>query len=101
MDRDVSLRAVPRRRLQVAIYDEADRIVRRFEQIQGACLDEGHVSFFGGPQDRPAKFRMPLVDIAPDGAQTVLVEDFQPGSPRSIMEGAFRAWVERHGVMTG
>jgi hypothetical protein len=79
------------------VYDEEDRVVRRFEQDQGACLDEGYVSFFGGPKDRPARYVMPLVDIAPDGAQTVLVADFQPGSPRSVMESAFRSWVEQHG----
>jgi hypothetical protein len=79
------------------VYDEQDRVVRRFEQVQGACLDEGHVSFFGGPRDRSAKFLMPLVDIAPDGTQTILVADFQPSGPRSVMENAFRAWVEQHG----
>jgi len=87
----------PGPRLQVVIYDEQDQVVRRFEQVEGVCLDEGHVSFFGGPKDRPARSLMPLVDIAPDGTRTVLVEDFQPGSPRSVMEGAFRGWVERHG----
>lgn len=87
----------PGPRLQVVIYDEADQIVRRFEQVRGACIDEGHVSFFESPQDRPARFLMPLVDIAPDGTQTVLVEDFQPESPRSVMENVFRAWVEKHG----
>lgn len=87
----------PGPRLQAVVYDENDRVVRRFEQVQGECLDEGYVSFFGGHKDRPARYRMPLVDISPDGVQTVLAHDFQPHSPRSVIETAFRAWVEAHG----
>ena len=92
---------MPGPRLRVVVYDEHDQVVRRFEQVQGRCIDEGHVSFFGGPKDRPARVLLPLVDIAPDGTQTVLVEDFRPDSLRALMEGAFRAWVERYGSQPG
>jgi len=88
----------PGPRLQVVIYDRQDNVVRRFEQVEGLLVDPGHVSFFGGPGDRPARSLMPLVDIAPDGTQKELVLDFQPGTPRHVMETAFRAWVEKYGV---
>lgn len=86
----------PGERVKAVIYDKDDKVVRRFEQIQGECLDEGYVSFFGGPRDRSAKYRMPLVDIAPDGTSTVLLADFQPHMSRNIFSDAFGAWVEKH-----
>lgn len=88
----------PGDRVQVVIYDREDKVVRRFEQVQGECLDPGYVDFFGSPKCRPAKYRMPLVDIAPDGTQTVLLQDFQPGTPRSVMSDVFGAWVAQHGM---
>lgn len=88
----------PGPRVQAVIYGKDGQVVRRFEQIQGECLDEGYVSFFGGPKDRPARYRLPVVDVAPDGTQTTLLADFQPGSPMSLFQDAFRSWVEKHGV---
>lgn len=88
----------PGPRLKVVIYGKDGQVVRRLEQVQGECIDGGHVSFFGGPGDRSARYRLPVVDVAPDGTQTVLVQDFQPGAPRSVLESAFRGWVESHGV---
>lgn len=87
----------PGPRVQVVVYDEQDQVIRRFEQAEGVCLDGGHVSFFGGPKDRPARYTLPLVDVAPDGVRTVLVADFQPNDPRSVMESTFKNWVEQHG----
>jgi hypothetical protein len=89
---------MPGPRVQAVVYGKDDQVVRRFEQVQGVCLDEGHVSFFGGPKDRPARYTLPVVDIAPDGTQTTLIADFQPGSSMSIFQEAFRAWVAKHGV---
>jgi hypothetical protein len=37
---------VPGERLQVCIVDQTGGIVRRFEQIEGRCLDPGYVDFF-------------------------------------------------------
>ena len=48
--------SLPGPRLQVVIYDANDQVVRRLEQIRGACIDEGFVSFFAGdPHSRPAR----------------------------------------------
>lgn len=88
----------PGDRVKVVIYDKDDRVVRRFEQVQGACLDEGYVDFFNSPKCRPAKYVMPLVDFAPDGAQTVLLADFQPGTPKSVFSDVFASWVAKHGA---
>jgi len=88
----------PGPRVQAVIYGKDNTVVRRFEQIEGTCLDGGYVDFFGGPNNRPARYTLPLVDIAPDGTQTVLVPDFQPGTPRSVMSDAFRSWAEKNGV---
>lgn len=87
----------PGPRLQVVIYNDKDEVVRRFEQIEGACLDPGHVSFFGGPKDRPAHYTMPIVDIGSDGTQTVLVADFQPHMLRDVLSQALGKWVEAYG----
>lgn len=87
----------PGPRLQVVIYDKEDKVVRRLEQVEGECLDQGHVSFFGGPRDRSARYRLPIVDIAPDGKQSVLIEDFQPTSPRSVLSDAVQRWVDSYG----
>jgi len=90
----------PGPRVQAVIYDDQDRVVRRFEQVEGTCLDEGYTDFWGSPKCRPARFTLPLVDIAPDGTQSVLVPDFQPGSSRAVLSGAFQAWVEKHATLS-
>ena len=88
----------PGPRVQAVIYDAEHRVVRRFEQIEGACVEEGYVDFFGSARCRPGRSRMPLVDIAPDGVQTTLVADFQLGDDRSVFQEAFRSWVAAYGV---
>jgi len=88
----------PGPRLKAVIYDQGWNIVRRLEQVTGKCTDEGHVSFFGGPADRPAQFELPIVDISPDGVQTILVTDFQPNSPRWLLEAAFNTWALAYGA---
>lgn len=86
----------PGDRVKVVIYGADDQVIRRFEQVQGECLDPGYVDFFNSPKCRPAKYRMPLVDFAPDGTQTTLLADFPAGAPMSAFQDVFRAWVERH-----
>lgn len=88
----------PGDRLRVVIYDKQGSVVRRLEQTRGRCIDEGYVDFFGGPSNRPARYEMPIVDIAPDGTETVLIPDFQPTSPRVLLDTVFSAWVAAHGV---
>jgi len=88
---------VPGDRLRAVIYDRDDKIVRQFEQIRGACIDEGYVDFFNSPRCRPAQFTMPIVDIAPDGTQTVLIAHVPPEAPH-LIQPVFKEWVERHGI---
>ncbi len=58
---------IPGERLEVAILDQAGRIVRRFEQIEGRCIDPGYVDFFESHHCRPAVHEMPIVDIDENG----------------------------------
>jgi len=89
---------VPGDRLRVVIYDQNDQIVRRFEQIQGTCIDDGYTDFFGSSRCRPAKYLMPLVDIAPDGTQTVLFWHVAPETSPHVISVTLQEWVERHGI---
>lgn len=89
---------IPGERLQIVIYDQDDNIVRRFEQVRGQCIDEGYVDFFGH-NNRPARYaNMPLVDIDPEGNQTVLVEDFRAGNDSQLYYTALAAWVKQYGI---
>src|SRR6266545_118006 len=89
---------VPGPRLQVVMYDHADQVVRRLEQVRGRCTDEGFVSFFAGdPRNRPAQFLHPIVDIAPDGTQTELISDFPPGTSMSVFHELLARWVATYG----
>ena len=58
---------IPGQRLQVLILDQAGEIIRRFEQIEGRCIDEGYVDFFESHRCRPALHEMPIVDIDAEG----------------------------------
>src|SRR5437870_8874190 len=49
---------MPGERLQIVIYNQADEVVRRFEQIRGACLVEGYATFFAN--DPRAASGLPL-----------------------------------------
>ena len=54
-------------RLRLAILNEAGKIVRRFEQIEGRCIDPGYVDFFESHHCRPAVHERPIVDIDESG----------------------------------
>lgn len=84
-------------RLQLALLDETGAVVRRFEQVEGRCLDPGYVSFFGGPNCRPAVHEMPLVDVAPNGAQTILMRDYHPSMGMQPYLDALGRWCMEHG----
>jgi hypothetical protein len=89
---------VPGERLQIVIYDQQDNIVRRFEQVRGACIDPGYVDFFLGPNCHPASYLWPLVDVDIEGNQTILVENFRPGMDMNIYYQALAVWVEKYGI---
>lgn len=89
---------VPGERLQIVIYNEQNEITRRFEQVQGACLDPGYVDFFGSPRCRPAKYLHPIVDIDANGAARELIADFTPQMDQRIYLGLLADWVAAHGI---
>jgi hypothetical protein len=84
-------------RLQLALLNEVGDVVRRFEQIEGRCLDPGYGDFFGGPNCRPAMHEMPLVDIAPSGAQMVLVRHYEQSMGMQLYLDALGRWCAEHG----
>ena len=91
--------SLPGERLRLVIYDHDDQVVRRLEQKRGACVEEGWVSFFtNDPRNRPARFLWPLVDIAPDGAETVLMDDYRQEMGMEPYYRVLAAWVAAYGV---
>ena len=89
---------IPGERLQIVIYNEQDEIVRRLEQIQAECIDPGYVDFFMGPNCRPARYRRPIVDIAPDGTVTELIADFTQSMGPNLWYTILAGWVSKHGI---
>jgi hypothetical protein len=58
---------IPGERLQIYILDQEGKIIRRFEQIEGHCVDPGYVDFFLSHNCRPAVHERPIVDIDENG----------------------------------
>ncbi len=84
-------------RLKIVIYDKDDNIVRRLEEIRGECIDPGYVTFFTGSESRAAKYNHYLVDIAPDGTQTILHDNPSYFAYRNDEWFAFvGVWAEKH-----
>ena len=89
---------VPGERLKLGILDQEGNVVRRFEQIEGRCLDEGYVDFFLGPNCRPARYERPLVDIDIDNqVMHVLHPDFSPRCGMGVYLELVRQWAEQYG----
>jgi hypothetical protein len=84
-------------RLQLALLDEAGDVVRRFEQIEGRCLDPGYVDFFLGPNCRPAMHEMPLVDIAPSGVQLIRMRHYAQSMGMQPYLDTLGRWCREHG----
>jgi hypothetical protein len=63
---------LPGPRLKMVMYNDKDEVIRRLEEVEGECLDPGYVDFFNSPKCRPAVYQHHIVDIAPDGTQTIL-----------------------------
>ncbi len=92
---------LPGERVVAVIYSKDGAILRRFEQRAGEVLQEGYVDFFNSPRCRPTVRRLPVVDVAPDGAETVLLEDFRPSMGMETFSRTFGEWALRHGVDEG
>jgi len=90
---------MPGERLQIVIYDHADQVVRRFEQIRGACLAEGYATFFANdPRARQAVFLWPLVDIDARGVVTELHSDYRKTQGPEPYKTILAAWVAKWGI---
>ena len=90
--------AIPSQRLELALIDDLGRIVRRFEQIRGACTDSGYVDFFNSMGCRPARHKYPLVDIGSKGRiESIVCEDFDPRKDMSVYLAWVKQWAEKHG----
>jgi hypothetical protein len=89
---------IPGERLEVAIVDQAGRIVRRFEQIEGRCIDPGYVDFFESHHCRPAVHEMPIVDIDQDGQiVAVLHPNYTQEMGMDLYLGLLTDWTNRWG----
>lgn len=88
---------VPGERLQLALLDETGKVVRRFEQIEGRCIDQGYVDFFLGPNCRPAQYEMPLVDIDPEGNATTLCAHYSSSMGQELYLALLGEWCRRYG----
>ena len=88
---------IPGPRLMLAIYDAEGNCLRKLEQIRGACLDKGYVDFFGGPNCRPARYDMPVVDIDPESnQQNVMAHNLAPRALRPLVD----RWSAEHGTQS-
>lgn len=88
---------VPGTRLEVAIVDDTGAIVRRFEQIAGAVIDDGYVDFFGSAKCRPSIQHFPIVDIDANGVQTVLCSHYEQSMGQELYLKLLTAWATAHG----
>lgn len=88
----------PGPRLQVVVYDAEDNIVRRLEQRRGQVVDPGYVDFFDSPRCRSSVSEYHIVDIAPDGTETVLATHTQGSAANRWLQTNFGNWVTDHGV---
>lgn len=90
--------------VKVVILDGDDNVVRTLTERKTTCLDPGYVDFWGSPQCRPAIYVREVVDIAPDGSETVVgtYTDGTDGGRRwwKTPDWGFAAWCQEHGVRT-
>lgn len=89
---------IPGQRLQVFILDQAGTIVRRFEQIEGQCIDEGYVDFFNSHNCRPAIHERPVVDVDGSGKiAAVLHPNYTQDLGMDLHLRLFGAWAQKWG----
>lgn len=82
----------------MAILDQNGTIVRRFEQIRGACTDPGYVDFFMSHNCRPATHEYPIVDIGADGkVAEVIVRHYSQDMGMALYLQLLEKWVTKHG----
>jgi hypothetical protein len=89
---------VPGERLIIVIYDKDNTIVRRLEQVQGDCIDEGYVDFFNSFQCRPARFAYHMIDIDRVGHKQILATHYTSGEVILWLKENVPVWVDKHGI---
>ncbi len=89
---------IPGERLVIMILDAAGRIVRRFEQIEGRCIDPGYVDFFLSHNCRPAVHERPIVDIDEQGKiASVLHPNYTQELGMALYLRLLEEWASRWG----
>ena len=89
---------VPGARLEVAILNQEGTIVRRFEQIRGACTDEGYVDFFLSAGCRPATHEYPIVDIDENGkVANIICQHYAQSMGMDLYLKLLTEWATKHG----
>jgi hypothetical protein len=89
---------IPGERLQVFVIDQAGSIVRRFEQIEGRCIDPGYVDFFLSHNCRPAVHERPIVDIDQNGKIAgVLHPNYTQSLGMEVYLQLLTAWANKWG----
>ena len=89
---------IPGDRLQIYILDQQGNTVRRFEQIEGRCIDPGYVNFFLSHNCQPAVHERPIVDIDENGKITaVLHPNYTQELGMDLYLRLLREWAERWG----
>lgn len=89
---------IPGERLQIFILDGQGDIVRRFEQIEGRCIDPGYVDFFLSHNCRPAVHERPIVDIDEQGKiAAVLHPDYTQSLGQELYLRLLGDWAARWG----
>ncbi len=89
---------IPGQRLEVVILDQTGKIVRRLEQIRGACTDPGYVDFFLSHHCRPAQHLYPIVDIDENGkVANILCEHYEQSMGMDLYLQLLTEWATRWG----
>jgi len=82
----------------VLIVDGAGRVIRRFEQIEGRCIDAGYVDYFESHRCRPALHERPIVDIDEHGQiVAVLHPNYTEALGMDLYRRLLADWAKRWG----
>jgi hypothetical protein len=89
---------VPGERLIIVIYDNLDTIVRKLEQIQGRCLDEGYVDYFNSINYRPSVHEYYMIDSDKDDKKEILATHTTAEAALLWLKVNVPKWIEKNGV---
>lgn len=89
---------MPGQRLTLVIYDKANNIVRKLEQVKGDCIDEGYVDFFNSFSCRSSLDEYHMVDTDRNGKLQILATHTSPSDAHSWLQKNVPLWVQEHGI---